>query len=265
MTRRLCLVTGASAGIGAAFARHYAVLGHDLVLTARREDRLQALAADLRQAHGVQVAVMAADLAEPTAPQALVQAIADAGLQVDVLVNNAGYGLPGVYAATTWAAQQALLQVLVTSPCELAHRLLPGMIGRGYGRIVNVASLAGHVPGMPGHTLYGPSKALMVRFSQALNLETRGSGVHVTALCPGFTWSEFHDANGTRAQADRVPRWMWQDAPTVVRQGHAAVEANRAVIVTGAVNGLIAAICKLVPDAWVLGLVAGQARRFRQP
>lgn len=239
-------------------------MGHDLILTARREDRLQALAERLRQAHGVEVHIIPADLSDPAAPEALVRAIAQAGLTVDVLVNNAGYGLPGLYAKTSWTGQAALLQLLATSPCELIHRLLPGMIERGYGRIVNVASLAGLVPGMPGHTLYGPSKAFLVRLSQALNLETRGTGVHVTALCPGFTRSEFHDANGTRAQADKLPRWAWQDALPVVRAGHAAVEANRPVMVTGAVNMLIAALCKIAPDAWLTGLVALLARRFRR-
>jgi len=265
MARRLCLVTGASAGIGAAFARLYARQGHDLVLTARRADRLEQLAEALRRDHGVEVLVLPADLSEPGAVDKIIAGIGAAGRTVDVLVNNAGYGLPGTYAKTRWADQQAFLQVLLTSVCELTHKLLPGMIGRGYGRIVNVASLAGLVPGMPSHTLYGATKAFLVRFSQALHLETLGTGVHVTALCPGYTWSEFHDVNGTRAMANTIPRWMWLDADAVAEQGHRAVEANRPVRVTGGINRLIAAICKIVPDSWVLGHVARWSRRTRHP
>ena len=261
MTRRLCLVTGASAGIGAAFARLYAEKGHDLVLTARRRDRLEALAAELRQAHGIEVLVLPADLALPGAVDGLIAGLE--GRAIDVLINNAGYGLPGLYARTRWSEQAAFLQVLLVAVCELTHKLLPGMVERGYGRIVNVASLAGHVPGMPSHTLYGPTKAFLVRFSQALHLETLGTGVHVSALCPGFTWSEFHDANGTRGQADKLPRYMWLDARTVVELGHAAVEANKAVRVTGGLNQLIAAICKIVPDDWVLGHVAKRGKTWR--
>lgn len=265
MVRRLCLVTGASAGIGAAFARLYARQGHDLILTARRTDRLEQLAEELRRAHGVEVLVLPADLAEPGAVDKIIAGVEAAGRTVDVLVNNAGYGLPGTYANTRWADQQAFLQVLLTSVCALTHKLLPGMVERGYGRIVNVASLAGLVPGMPSHTLYGPTKAFLVRFSQALHLETLGTGVHVTALCPGYTWSEFHDANGTRAMANRIPRWMWLDAETVAEQGYRAVEARRPVRVTGGVNRLIAAICKVVPDSWILGHVARWSKRTRHP
>lgn len=264
MTRRLCLITGASAGIGEAFARLYARHGHDLVLTARRVERLEKLAEELSELHDVEVRIVPADLSEPGAVDHILAAIEARGREVDVLINNAGYGLPGAYAETTWSEQQAFLQVLLTAVCELTHKLLPGMLSRGYGRIVNVSSLAGLVPGMPGAALYGPTKAFLVRFSQALHVETQGTGVHVTALCPGFTWSEFHDANGTREEANRIPKWMWLDADTVVEQGYRAVEASRAVCVTGFPNKLIATICKVVPDGWVLGFVGRRAKRFRR-
>jgi short-subunit dehydrogenase len=263
MARRLSLVTGASAGIGEAFARLYARHGHDLVLTARRADRLEKLAWELRDLHDVEVQVIPADLAEPGAVDQILAAIEARGRDVDVLINNAGYGLPGIYAGTTWSDQQAFLQVLLTSVCEMTHKLLPGMLSRGYGRIVNVASLAGLIPGMPGATLYGATKAFLVRFSQALNVETLGTGVHVTALCPGFTWSEFHDVNHTREEANKIPKWMWQDADTVAEQGYQAVEAGQAVRVTGAPNRLIYALCSLAPDAWVLRFVGRRAERFR--
>ena len=264
MTRRQCLVTGASAGIGEAFARLYARQGHDLVLTARRTLQLERLAEQLRELHGVEVETVTADLGEPGAVDKIIAAIEARGREVDVLINNAGYGLPGDYATTPWSDQQVFLQVLLTSVCEMTHKLLPGMLSRGYGRIVNVASLAGLIPGMPGSTLYGPTKAFLVRFSQALGVEVQGTGVHVTALCPGFTYSEFHDVNGTRDKMGGIPKWMWLDADTVAELGHKAVEAGQAVRVTGAPNKLVAAICKVVPDDWVLRYVGRKATSYRR-
>ncbi len=260
---KLALITGASAGIGAAFARVYAQAGWDVALTARRADRLETLAAEIRERYGVDALVFPADLAEPGAVDGLVAAIAQSGRAVDALVNNAGYGLPGTYAATAWTQQQAFLQVLLVSVCELTHRLLPGMLERGFGRIVNVASLAGLVPGMPSHTLYGPTKSFLVKFSQGLHLETLGTGVQVTALCPGFTYSEFHDVNGTRPQTARLPAFLWLDAETVARAGYAAVEANQPVRVTGWPNHLIAALARLMPGALVLAIAGGFARQRR--
>ncbi|HEX4095333.1 MAG TPA: SDR family NAD(P)-dependent oxidoreductase, partial [Caulobacteraceae bacterium] len=144
---RLALVTGASAGIGAALARVYASHGYDIALTARRADRLHTLADELRLRHGVESLVIPADLARPEAPAEILAAVEANGRVVDALVNNAGYSLPGGYAATRWEDQQAFLQVLVVAVSELAHKVLPGMLERRFGRIVNVASLAGLMPG----------------------------------------------------------------------------------------------------------------------
>jgi short-subunit dehydrogenase len=265
MDRKLALVTGASAGIGAAFARIFASHGYDLALTARRADRLETLAEEIRLRSGVETLTLPADLADPAAPSKLLDQLVANGRVVDALVNNAGYGLPGAYANTRWEDQKAFLQVMVTAPCELAHRVLPGMAERRFGRIVNVASLAGLIPGSAGHTLYGASKALMVRFSQSLHLEVADQGVHVTALCPGFTYSEFHDVNGTRAQiSSSTPPWLWLGADEVAATGYEAVEANRAVCVPGAPNKAIAAFAKLIPDEWGLALMASQGPRFRK-
>ena len=211
----------------------------------------------------MEVLTLPADLTQAGSPAALIADIAARGRVVDALVNNAGYGLPGSYDDTAWADQQAFLQVLLVSVCGLTHLVLPGMRDRGFGRIVNVASLAGLIPGMPGHTLYGPTKAFLVRFSQSLHMENLDTGVHVSALCPGFTRSEFHDVNGTRDQTDRVPAWMWQTAQAVAEAGLRAVEANKAVHVSGAPNKLVAAICKVVPDSVILAWVARSARRYR--
>ena len=265
MSARLALVTGASAGIGAAFARLYARHGYDLVLTARRESRLRELSDEIRLSHGVEVVVIPADLADPKAPGAILDEIAAHGRGVDALVNNAGYGMPGAFTGSAWEEHAAFLQVMVAAPCELAHKVLPGMLERRFGRIVNVASLAGLAPGGPGATLYSAAKAFMVRFSQSLHQELQGGGVHVSALCPGFTYSEFHDANQTRAQINEtIPAWLWMGADEVAAAGYEAAEANRPICVTGAPNKALAALGKLVPDEWAMALMSSQAGRFRK-
>ncbi len=265
MSGRLALVTGASAGIGAAFARLYARHGYDLVLTARRESRLRELSDEVRLSHGVEVLVIPADLADPKAPGAILDEIAAHGRGVDALVNNAGYGMPGAFTGSAWEEHAAFLQVMVAAPCELAHKVLPGMLERRFGRIVNVASLAGLAPGGPGATLYGASKAFLVRFSQSLHQELQGGGVHVSALCPGFTYSEFHDANQTRGQiSESIPAWLWMGADEVAAAGYEAAEANRPICVTGAPNKALAALGKLVPDEWAMALLSSQAGRFRK-
>jgi short-subunit dehydrogenase len=168
--RPLSLITGASSGIGAAFARHLAARGHDLVITARRTERLRELADELQAAHSTTATVLPCDLAEPTAVADLCRAMEQRALQVDWLINNAGYGVPGRFDTSDWPVHADFLRVLLTAPTELAWRLLPGMRQRGYGRIINVASLAGHVPAPAGHTLYAASKAYLIRFSPAASM-----------------------------------------------------------------------------------------------
>ncbi|MGY3038669.1 short-subunit dehydrogenase [Rhodanobacter sp. TND4EL1] len=264
MTRRpLSLITGASSGIGAEFARQLAALGHDLVLTARRAERMGALAVELRAAHGSRITVLAHDLAEPATPKALCDELQQRGLQIDWLINNAGYGVPGTFIANDWKTHADFLQVLLAAPSELAWRLLPGMRERAHGRIINVASLAGHVPGPAGHTLYAASKAYLIKFSQSLSLENQAAGIHVSALCPGFTWSEFHDITGTRDKMDKLPGFMWLTAEEVVRQGIAAVERGDAVYIPGRVNRTIKRVIQLMPDRLAMWLSARESRRYR--
>ena len=260
---RTALVTGASAGIGKAFAELLAAHGYSLVLTARRADKLEALAVALRAEHGVAVHVLPADLADPGAPAALCLALHTRGLAIDVLVNNAGYGVPGAYVRTDWQTQAAFIQVLVTAVAELTHRLLPGMIERRWGRVINIASLAALVPAAPGHTLYAASKAFLVKFSESLAGEVAAHGVHVTAVCPGFTYSEFHDVTGTRTQMQSMPRWMWLDAPQVVEEGYAAAMAGASQVVTGRVNKLVAFGARHFP-ALGRAAVARTAKSFRK-
>ena len=264
MIRRQCLVTGASAGIGAAFARIYASHGYNLVLTARRGERLETLAEEIGLRYGVETLTVAADLADSAAGDALLAEIAAHGLVIDALVNNAGYALPGDYGASRWEDQRAMLQVMLVAVCELTHKLLPGMIERGFGRIVNVASLAGLAPGPARQTLYAATKAFLVRFSQSLHQETLDQGVHVSALCPGFTYSEFHDVNHMRAEITRrIPAWRWMGPDEVAASGYEAVEANRSICVPGAPNKALAVLAKLLPEDWTTALMAREAARAR--
>ncbi|HJP98150.1 MAG TPA: SDR family oxidoreductase [Rhodanobacteraceae bacterium] len=259
---RRALVTGASAGVGAEFARQLAARGCDLVITARRGELLQALASELHARHGVDVQTIADDLADRAAPARIVAA-ATRDRPIDILVNNAGYGVPGRYDRVDWDTHARFMQVLVDAPLQLCHLLLPAMRERGYGRIVNVASLAGLVPATPGNTLYGPAKAFLVRVSQAIAMENRAHGIHVCALCPGFTHSEFHDVSQARGLVSKLPGWMWSDAGDVVRAGLDAVERGRVVYVPGRVNRAIKLLMDLLPDRVALALVARRAKDFR--
>jgi short-subunit dehydrogenase len=263
-TGRTALVTGASAGIGAAFARVLADRGYRVVLLARRADRLEALAGELRGLHGVDAETIVADLADRTAPRRVVEELGRRGRHIDVLVNNAGYGVPGRFEQPAWETHEAFLQVMVTAVCELTYRLVPGMIARRWGRIVNLASLAGHVPAPAGHTLYAASKAFLIRFSEALAAEHAADGVHTTAVCPGFTYSEFHDVTGTRARVRRMPQFLWMDAARVAEQGYAAVMRGEPVYINGRVNRSIALAARLLPGGVTRLLVGRSGRRFRR-
>jgi short-subunit dehydrogenase len=260
---RRALVTGASSGIGAAFARELAVRGHHLVLTARRLDRIEALARELAAAHGIDARAMPADLADPSAPAALKAAIDAEGLAIDVLVNNAGYGVTGSLVSRDWSTHDAFLRVMIEAPTELCWRFVPGMRQRGFGRVINVASFAGLMPAPAGHTLYAASKSYLIRFSEALALENRRHGINVCALCPGFTLSEFHDVTGSRKSVAKMPKWIWLRADDVARDGLDAVERGAIVRVAGARYRLIRSLFKLIPDKLALKLIAAYSGNFR--
>jgi uncharacterized protein len=262
--QKTALVTGASAGIGLEFAKALAAQGADLVLVARRTERLTQIAQELRTQFACAVHVISADLADPAASSAICRALAEKDLQVDILVNNAGFGLPGDYLESDWAQHAASLQVLLQAPCELTHRLLPSMRTRGYGRVINVASLAGLVPSSAGHTTYGAIKSFLIRWSESLRLELLGTGIHVLALCPGFTYTEFHDVNGARNMVNRLPKFMWMDAKTVVQQGLAASEKNHAMCINGYWNRFVATLVRHVPYKAASWLVNRKAADFRE-
>lgn len=261
--RRLALITGASSGIGAALARVYAEHGWDVALTARRGERLEQVADELRARFGVLALTRAADLADPATPQALADWLADEARPASALVNNAGFSRTSGFAETPLGDHGAMLRVMLQAPIELTHLLLPAMLEQRFGRVLNVCSLAGLLPATGGDTLYGPIKSFLIRASQGLHLELRDRGVHVSALCPGYVYSEFHDANGSREAVTRAyPHWMWMNAGAVAREGYEAVEANRPMSVPGAPNKAIAALVKLLPDDWTLALADRHAGRL---
>lgn len=261
---KIALVTGASSGIGKAFAELLAARGYGLVLTARRRDRLDELAGHLRGAHGVPTHVIVSDLADPEAPARIAEAVRAQGLHVDLLVNNAGYGVPGSFVNVSWSDHQRFIQIMITAVCDLTYQLLPGMLERGWGRVINLASVAGMVPAPAGHTLYGASKAFVIRFSEALSAENAHKGVHVTAVCPGFTYSEFHDVTGTRPQMKSVPAMLWLNAADVAREGYEAVMRGDAVVVNGRPYRILLWLMGVVPKRIVKAVSRAAGRRYRK-
>lgn len=265
-TKPLALVTGASAGIGAEFAHQLAESGYDLAVTARRRDRLEMLAEKLHRTHGTECHIIVADLADPVAPAEICKELSTADRPAELLVNNAGYAIAGVYHQTEWEDQARFLQVMVTAVAELSHRLLPGMRELGRGGIINVASLAGIVPGSSGHTLYAASKAFMISFSESLAMENAHRGICIQALCPGFTYSEFHDVVGTRDIVSRLPKHMWMNADEVVRFSLARFGNPKAPVmaVPGRWNRFLAMLSRKLPYRTAFNLVRKRSSEFRR-
>jgi uncharacterized protein len=258
-TRRpLALVTGASSGIGLETARELAARGHDLVLVARSEARLATLAAELSTQHRAQAHVIALDLAQPGAADRLADDITRRGLQVDVLVNNAGFGLFGRHVDTALASEQQMIDVNITALTRLTKRLLPAMAARGHGRILNVASTAAFQPG-PYMAVYYATKAYVLSYSEALAEELAGSGVSVTALCPGPTASGFQDAAAMQSSAlvkgKRLP-----SAAEVAAYGVRSLLAGRRVAVPGLMNRLMVQSVRFTPRRLVTRIVALMSR-----
>lgn len=235
------LVTGPTAGIGLEFARQLAARGHDLVLVARNESRLEEVASELRGSHGVEVEVLPADLTDRTALARVEARLADADRPVEVLVNNAGFGLKGRFLDNTVEQEQAHLDVLVIAPMRLTHAALGAMVARGHGRILNVSSVAGFLP----RGTYSAAKAYVTRFSQWAHHEYAGAGVSVMALCPGFVRTEFHQRLG--AGPDSAPRLMWLQAEPLVREALADLDAGKALSVPSWRYKAIVGTTRLVP------------------
>jgi hypothetical protein len=246
------LITGASAGLGDGFARALAAQGHDLILTARRSDRLEVLADALRAQHGVAVRVFAADLAQADAAARLTDEIFAAGLMIDTLVNNAGFGTHGAFAEATLASQTGQIDVNCRALVMLTHAVLPGMVARRSGAILNLASVAAFQPG-PWMAVYYATKAFVLSFSEAIHEEVKDRGVRVAALCPGPTRTEFADV-AAMADSELFKRFA-SDPQAVVRDGLSALNANQAVKVSGLVNTLMADSIRFTPRLFARRIV----------
>ncbi|HEX3952339.1 MAG TPA: SDR family oxidoreductase [Stellaceae bacterium] len=237
-TRPLALVTGASGGIGADLARELAQHGHDLVLAARSVEPMQALAAEL-QATGATATIIPADLSQPDAAAALIDDIAQRGLTIDVLVNNAGLGVAGRFDRNDPGRIDEILQVNIVALTELTRLVVPGMVARRRGRIMLVASVAAFQPG-PRMAVYFASKSYVLSFGEALAYELRRTGVSVTILCPGATATKFFQVAGSSSLATAAREARMMRSADVARIGYAGLAGGRRVVITGMLNRLLA-------------------------
>jgi len=242
--RPVALITGASAGIGYEFALRLAERGYDLVLVARRRDRLEELAAKVRGEHGnARTHIVAADLADPAAPARIAAEVTAQGLAVDLLVNNAGFGTHGLFEGLATEREHDEIEVNVQALVALTHAFLPGMLERGRGGVINVASTAAFQP-VPYMAVYAATKAFVRSFSEALHEEVRARGVRVIALCPGPTATEFFDS------AVAAPRGPIRRVSEVVTTGLRAYDAGAPVAIDGTSNQLMIASSHLIPRRW---------------
>jgi short-subunit dehydrogenase len=249
--RRAALVTGASSGIGAAFAQALAREQYDLVLVARRADRLEELAKSLREARPVEVEVLPADLTDAAGIARVVARIEED--PPDLLVNNAGRGTFGSFADLDRERELDEIELNVSALVRLTHASLSGMLRRGHGAVINVSSMAGFQP-MPFNATYGGTKAFVNSFTEALHEELRESGVRVQVLCPGFTRTEFQDTAGVDESA--VPGFAWMEAEEVVEASLRALERGDLVCVPGATNRVLAALQRTSPHLLTRRLMA---------
>jgi short-subunit dehydrogenase len=258
----LAVVTGGSSGIGASFARKLAARGYDLLLIARREDRLRSLAAELADAHHVNTEIMAADLTTDADLNRVSERIGSAP-NLALLVNNAGFGSHGYFFEIDVASQDQMHRLHVLATMRLSHAALANMVPRGAGGIVNVASVAGFSQS-PQNVSYCSTKAWMISFTEglAMELQAKRSAVKVQALCPGFTFSEFHDVLGMDRSA--IPGSLWMPADFVVEESLQALASGKIVVIPGWRYKLIVAGMKMIPGALMRKMAAGGVRRFRR-
>ena len=235
------LITGATAGIGLEFARQLAARGNDLVLVARDRRRLDDVAAELRSS-GVAVEVLAADLLDSAGLHAVDARLADAENPVDLLVNNAGYGIQGELHENDWEVERQHLDIHATVPLRLTQTALRGMLDRGRGRVVLIASVAAFTP----RGTYSAAKAWAVMIARSLNLTARQRGVSVTAVCPGFTRTEFHERMGVSTRG--IPAFLWLDVTRLVRLSLRGIDRGRSVVVPTLRYRVIAALSRVLPD-----------------
>jgi len=262
--RQLALVTGASAGLGAEFARQLAAAGKDVALVARRIDRLDALARDLTTQYGIEAFSIRADLAEPDAYRLVADAIASRNRSIDILVNNAGFTIPETFAQAAWQRESDMIMVLVYAVCSLTRMALPHMLAKGWGRIINVASVAGFAPGVTGHTLYPAAKSFVIKFTQSLDCEIRSRGVYATALCPGYTRTDFAQASGMADLLAKAPRRFADQPRDVVSTALAANAVGKVVVVTGMRNKIRRLALKILPEGITRPIINYGAAPYRR-
>src|SRR3989440_13051996 len=248
------VITGASSGIGEAFARELAARGHSVTLVARREDRLERLADELRAEHGTQVEVIPTDVGSPQEREDLVDELEHRGLAVNVLVNSAGFGIYAPFAEVGLAREFEQVELLVGAVMDLTGRLLPGMLTRGRGAIINVSSTAAF-QALPGNGTYAAGKAWVLLHSEALHEEVAGRGVTVTAVCPGPVRSGFQEASRPLF-ADALPKFVWRDPERVARDGLRAVERSKRSVIPGGLAVKLFFGFNRVAPAWLAVPVA---------
>ena len=249
--RPTALITGASSGIGAALAKRFAENGYDLVIVARGQQALQTLADTLTREHGVTITVMPKDLALAGAPDELAAALQQQRIQVDVLVNNAGFATYGLFAEIDLKSEQDMMQVNMVTLTHLTKLLLPGMLQRGHGKLLNIASTAAFQPG-PLMAVYYATKAYVLSFSEALAEELRGTAVSVTTLCPGPTRSGFQQR--AKMEQSRLVQGQIMDVDTVARAGYDGLINNKRIVIPGRQNKLLAFATRLLPRSLVTRL-----------
>jgi uncharacterized protein len=252
------LVTGASSGIGREFARLLAERGYDLILVARREDRITSLASELEAAHGTKAITAPEDLGDPEAPQRLFDRANEAGAHVEVLVNAAGLTPAGRYLESDWETHSSTLNVMGVAPLHLTHLFLPAMLERGSGHVINVSSVGAWYTSTPTQTLYGPSKAMVLRFTQSLADEYPDRGVSFTTVAPGVTDTEILDVPFNEAAVKGIPKRMIDSPRKVAEAGWRAAQRNRTVVVTGPTGKSAHMLMRLLPEAISTKLMARQ-------
>jgi short-subunit dehydrogenase len=252
MAQSSALVTGASSGIGAEFARQLAAQGMDVVIVARREGRLAELAAEVEKKHRVRAVAIAKDLSAATAPAEVFAETAERNMTVDWLVNNAGFGTSGRFAGLPLEREMEEIHLNVGALVALTRLYLPAMVARGRGHVVNLGSIGSFVP-TPYMATYSATKAFILSFSEAVAAEVSGNGVHVLALCPGATKTEFQDVAGV---SEKVPEFSYMSAEEVVRQAIAAVKSGKRTLVPGWMNKIMIGSTRLAPRSLMAG-VAG--------
>ncbi len=241
----IALITGATAGIGAQYARLLAREGFDLVLVARDKVRLSATAKALSKEFGVRVELLAADLTKPIQLEKVRRRLSDSKKPIDVLVNNAGFGINKSFLESEVNAEQALLDVLVTAPMRLTHAVLPVMVERNYGVIVNVSSVASWIAGGS----YSAAKSYLTVLTESLHTELRSTKVKISALCPGFTRTEFHQRG--RMKMKGLPNFMWLSAEQVVEKSWRDVNAGKVISIPGWQYLILSSISRFGPRPMV--------------